>query len=114
VEPGSAATLSRLSVSQESAALEIFVSLDHTPQYQMFRAEQPNRIVIDLSDTRHTIPREGRERSLSNPFVHAIRIAQYQLDPPRVRLVLDVESFPDVRILPQATGLLIRVSGGGQ
>jgi hypothetical protein len=70
--------------------------------------------VIDLPGVTHEIPRESREQQVAHPIVHEVRIAQNQLSPPLVRLVLLVDSFPGMHVVPSASGLLIEISGGSR
>ena len=91
--------------------MQILAATDGQPEYKMFRVDNPDRIVIDMAGVRQEIPRENREQRLSNSIVKAVRIAQNQIDPPMVRLVLEVESFPELQVLARPDGLLINISG---
>jgi hypothetical protein len=90
--------------------LQILAATNGRPEYTMFRVENPDRVVIDLSGVRHEIPREYREQKLSNSIVRQVRVAQNQIDPPMVRLVLEVETFPELHVLARPDGLLINVT----
>lgn len=108
---GGVITMSELRILGEGDALQILVATDGRPEYKMFRVDSPDRIVIDLAGVRHEIPRENREQTLANSIVRTVRVAQNQIEPPMVRLVLEVESFPELQILPRPDGLLINVTG---
>lgn len=108
---GGVITMRGLSVLGTGNSLQILASTTGQPEYKMFRVENPNRVVIDLAGVRHEIPREYREQRLSNSIVSEVRVAQNQLDPPIVRMVLQVESYPQLQILARPDGLLINVTG---
>jgi hypothetical protein len=108
---GGAITMSALSILGEGNTLQILAATDGLPEYKMFRVNNPDRVVIDLAGVRHEISRENREQLLSNSIVKEVRVAQNQIEPPMVRLVLVVESFPELQILPRPDGLLIIVTG---
>ena len=108
---GGVITMTGLSILGEGNSLQILAATDGLPEYKMFRVDKPDRVVIDLAGVRHEIPREYRERRLTNSIVREVRVAQNQIDPPMVRLVLEVESFPALQVLPRPDGLLINITG---
>jgi hypothetical protein len=112
--PQAAKTLNEIQVQGEGGRLVIFARMDGLPDYKLFRVENPSRMVIDLPGVTHEIPRESRERPVSDSVVKEIRVAQNQLDPPLVRLVIQVESFPEFQVLPRPDGLIIDIVGGSQ
>lgn len=103
--------MTELRILGEGDSLQILAATDGRPEYKMFRVDNPDRIVIDLAGVRHEIAREYREQTLSNSIIKTVRVAQNQIEPPMVRLVLEVESFPELQILPRPDGLLINVTG---
>jgi hypothetical protein len=107
---GGVITMSALRILGEGDNLQILAATDGRPEYKMFRVDNPDRVVIDLAGVRHEISRENREQLLSNSIVKEVRVAQNQIEPPMVRLVLVVESFPELQILPRPDGLLINVT----
>ncbi len=104
-------TLRDLRILGQGDSLQIVAATNGLPAYKMFQVEKPNRVVIDLAGVRQEIPREEREQIVPNSVVKQVRIAQNQIDPPLVRLVLEVESFPELQIVPRPDGLLINVTG---
>jgi hypothetical protein len=114
VPPASGSTvnlLHELRVEPAGNNLRILALADRAPEYKMFRVDNPDRIVIDIRALRLDLPRESREQKISHALVRGVRIAQNQIEPPVVRLVLEVSSFPELQILPRADGLQINVSG---
>jgi hypothetical protein len=108
---GGAITMRDLRVLGQGNSLQIVVVTDQQPEYKMFRVDNPGRVVIDLPGVWQEIPRESREQELSNSVVKTVRVAQNRMEPPLVRLVLEVESFPELQVLPRPDGLLINVTG---
>ena len=76
----------------------------------MFRLNSPNRVVVDLSGVTLALPASQRQIAPSHPLVERIRVAQFQVSPPKVRMVLDVSEFPEVSIEPGPSGLALRVA----
>jgi hypothetical protein len=109
--PAGAVTLSAVSVLDVAGGLQIFAATNRRPEYKLFRVENPNRIVIDMPGTWMEIPRDGREQQVSHSIIKQLRVAQNQLDPPMVRLVLEVSSFPVLQVVPSDDGLTISVPG---
>jgi len=108
---GGVITMKELRILGEGNSLQILAATDGRPEYNMFRVDNPDRVVIDLPGVRHEIPRESREQRPSNSIVTAVRVAQNQIEPPMVRLVLEVEAFPVLQVLPRPDGLLINITG---
>jgi hypothetical protein len=102
--------MSALRVLGEGNALQIVAATNGRPEYKMFRIDNPGRVVIDLPGVRQEIPRPDREQHVSNSVVKSVRVAQNRIEPPLVRLVLEVESFPEMEILSRPDGLLINVT----
>jgi hypothetical protein len=102
--------LQQLVVSSESGALRIFALTGTLPEYTTFRLDGPKRIVVDLPGVRLTLPHDQRDHKPDHPQVSRIRAGQYQTNPPRARIVLDVASYPDVEALPQFNGLYLVVT----
>lgn len=102
-------TLNEVRVLNETGGLQILAATDRRPEYKLFRVENPDRVVIDMPGAWLEVPRAGREVQVSHPIVKLLRVAQNQLEPPLVRLVLEVASFPDLQVVPRADGLLISI-----
>jgi hypothetical protein len=109
--PAGAILLNDVRILPVAGALQIFVAAASLPEYKLFRVENPNRVVIDLPGAWLEVPRDSREQQVSHSIVRQMRIAQNQLDPPLVRLVLEVSSFPEFQVAPRTDGLMISVPG---
>jgi hypothetical protein len=108
--PAAAAVLQQLVVSAEGETLRIFAATGMQPEYSTFRLDNPKRVVIDLPGVRLSLPRDQQEQTPDHPQVSRIRAGQHQTNPPRVRIVLDVNSYPEVEALPQFNGLYLIVT----
>ncbi|HUG81557.1 MAG TPA: AMIN domain-containing protein [Bryobacterales bacterium] len=108
--PAAAPVLQQLVVSAEGETLRIFAATGTQPEYSTFRLDNPKRIVIDLPGVRLSLPREQHDQTLDHPQVSRIRAGQHQTNPPRARIVLDVNSYPEVEALPQFNGLYLIVT----
>jgi hypothetical protein len=104
-------TLSEIRIERQAGALQIFAATDGLPEYKLFRVDNPERVVIDMPGVRLDVPRPGRDLPVGHSIVQHVRVAQNQLDPPLVRLVLEVSSFPELQVVPRADGLMISVPG---
>ena len=102
--------LQELVVSSETETLRVFALTGMLPEYSTFRLDKPKRIVVDLPGVRLSLPHDQREQTPDHPQVNRIRAGQYQTNPPRARIVLDVTSYPDVEVLPQFNGLYLIVT----
>ena len=110
VAPGTG-RLRQLFISVMGDAVRVFAGTGMVPAYQSFQLENPNRIVIDLSDVVVDLPADKLDQTVDHPQVQRVRAAQHQIDPPITRLVLDVSTYPNVEFFPQFNGLYVRVSG---
>lgn len=102
--------LSALEVSGQGGVLRILATIGTQPAYQMFRLNSPNRVVVDLSGVTLTLPASQRQIAPSHPLVERIRVAQFQVSPPKVRMVLDVSEFPEVSVERGPWGLAFQVA----
>lgn len=110
--PSGSLILSAVRVFTRGSDLQIIAATDGLPEYKLFRVENPDRVVIDIPGAWLEVPRAERERTVSHPVVQQLRIAQNQLEPPLVRVVLEVSSFPELQVVPRSDGLVISVPGG--
>lgn len=102
--------LQQLVVSSQGESLRIFALTGTLPEYATFQLDKPKRVVVDMPGVRLALPRDQTEQAPDHPPVSRIRVGQYQTNPPRVRIVLDVTSYPDVEVLPQFNGLYLVVT----
>jgi hypothetical protein len=103
--------VSGIRILRQPGTLQIFVATNDLPEYKLFRVDNPERVVIDMPGVRLDVPRPNREQQVGHSIVQYLRIAQNQLDPPLVRLVLEVSSFPELQVVPRPDGLMISVPG---
>ena len=100
------ATLSKLDIAVADGVVEIRLRAGRELESSWFTLPDPSRVVVDLKDT--NLQMEQRSQSIDHPTIKGLRIAQYQLEPMKVRMVIDVESRPEITITPQPDGLTIR------
>ncbi len=108
--PPGTAKLSDLLITDRGGALRLSLITGERSAYNMFRLENPNRVVVDMPGTRITLPFDRLSQEISHPLVRRIRLGQYKSNPPISRLVLDVEGFPNLLVFPHSSGLDIQVS----
>ena len=106
--------LTQLVVSGGAEALRIFALTGNQPEYSSFRLDRPKRVVIDLKGVQVSLPRSQIQQTVSHAQVKRVRAGQFLQQPPTARLVLDVESYPEIEFLPQFNGLYLVVSGKAQ
>ncbi len=106
--------LTQLVVSGGAEALRIFALTGKQPAYSSFRLDRPKRVVVDLKGVQFALPRSQIQQTVSHAQVKRVRAGQFREQPPRARLVLDVESYPEIEFLPQFNGLYLVVSGKAQ
>ncbi len=112
--PPGAAKLRDVLITQRGGALRLSLITGERSTYYMFRLENPNRVVVDVPGTWLALPADRLSQEISHPLVHRIRLGQYKDNPPVSRLVLDVEGFPNLLVLPHSSGLDIQVSSTAQ
>ena len=112
--PPGAAKLTDVRITQRGGALRLSLITGERSDYDMFRLENPNRVVVDLPATWLALPADRLSQEISHPLVHRIRLGQYKSNPPISRLVLDVEGFPNLLVFPHSGGLDIHVSSTTQ
>ena len=105
---------SDLNISKRSGDLKMTLAMSGRPSYTKFQLNGPNRIVIDIANTRVGLRRSNLVQDLDHPLVRRIRVGQFKQDPWVARLVLDVTSFPNLLLFPHSGGLDIQVSKSGQ
>jgi hypothetical protein len=100
-----------VTVQTQAESLTVTLRTGAAPKYQSFELQDPDRLVIDLSNCGLTVPLEQQSQRVGLLQVERIRLSLYQTDPEVVRLVLDVDSVPRYQIRPLPQGLEIRVLG---
>jgi N-acetylmuramoyl-L-alanine amidase len=84
---------------------QIIITTDKPVQMRSGVLSQPDRLYIDLQGAR--VPKRLRQRpiAVNDSRVQAIRVGQNQLDV--VRVVLDLQRFPDYRIFSEALNRIV-------
>jgi hypothetical protein len=83
-------------------------SLPVAPQVRRLHA--PERLVIDLPNTR--VAAQPHPISVDSPDVRAIRVNQFQADPPVTRIVLDLAGAREYSLANEGSTLNLRVLAG--
>jgi len=75
------------------------------------RLADPDRIVVDLENARTLRPVQVPVKSGE---VKAVRMAQYQANPPVTRVVVDLEAARDYELVPSQNGLRVKLHAPSQ
>jgi N-acetylmuramoyl-L-alanine amidase len=89
----------------------IVISVEGEVKFESNRVPNPDRIVLDLAESRLSSALVGKRFPVEDGFLHQIRIGQYQRSVTRV--VLDVEKIEDYSIftLPNPFRLVVDING---
>ena len=89
----------------------IVVSVEGEVKFESRRVPNPDRIVLDLANTRLSSAMVGKTFPVEDGFLRQVRIGQYQ--PTVTRVVLDVEKIEDYSVftLPNPFRLVIDING---
>ena len=101
--------LTAIRVTPLEDGVDIFVAIKGRPQVQSFRVEDPNRVVLDVPGAVLEAPREQHVQRVDSTWVTRVRVAQNDIEPPLVRLVIEVPQFPAVNSSVSDAGVAIRV-----
>lgn len=74
--------------------LDVFLETGASPQVKSFRVDNPSRLVFDIEGAQLAIPDAQRIQAIASPFASRLRIAQFTIEPPTVRLVLEAGAAP--------------------
>jgi len=96
--------LTGISVRPAGEATEVILSATDSLTWNDFQLDAPARIVVDLEDTFHRLPKY-RFLGLDRGGIRAIRTSQFRDDITRV--VLDVRRRTEYSILPSGTSLSV-------
>lgn len=107
---GERRALTAVRVTPLADRVDIFLEMSDAPTVSGFHVEDPPRVVFDIPGARLQVAHSLRNQAIDSPLVHRLRIAQYTFDPPLVRMVLEVGSFPSTEVSASAAGLSIRVT----
>jgi hypothetical protein len=114
VAPGAGFQVSAVSIERQAEALAVIVRVEPGATCTVNKLQNPNRLVIDIPNSRLIIPGRKYSQPVNHPVVKRVRASQFQLDPDISRIVLDVTSFPRYQVQPGPRGLEIRIPGGSQ
>lgn len=89
----------------------IVINVEGEVKFESNRVPGPDRIVVDLLNTRLSSALVGKTFPVEDSFLHQIRVGQYQ--PTVTRVVLDVEKIEDYSVftLPNPFRLVIDING---
>jgi hypothetical protein len=107
-EPGRL-RLSEVRVTSVGDGLDIFLAVTGSPKIRSFRVDNPSRVVFDIPGAILEAPSDQRIQRLDGALVSRLRIAQNELEPPLVRLVLEVPEFPAAAGSVSEAGVSIQV-----
>lgn len=102
-----AGPVTELSVESAGATTSVLIAVDGTVDYRDFTMEGPHRLVLDIMDSRHELPRD-EFANLNRGGIQSIRTSQYAQDIVRVVLVLNDKVTYAVERDPR--GLRIRMA----
>jgi len=86
-----------LSIQPAPERTEVVISLEGQAEYRDFTMEGPNRLVLDLMEARHALPRDNF-LDINRGGVQSIRTSQYSDN--IVRVVLELDRLVGYQILP--------------
>jgi AMIN domain len=109
--PASGFHLSQVSVQPGPDGVTVALRVEPGVAYRTMTLDNPNRLVIDFQDCRLAASPPYYSPVSGSPL-RGVRASQFKLEPPVVRMVLDIASIPKYEIHPSSTGLEIRVAGG--
>lgn len=92
----------------DSAAV-VRIRTNGAPQYRTMSLSNPDRLVVDLSDSRIELDSQVGEVAAGAAGVARVRYSQFSLDPPAVRVVVDSSAPLEHEIERTRDGLAIRV-----
>ncbi len=89
--------------------VDIFLPIPGRPPVRSFRVDNPNRVVFDIPGALLEAPGEQRNQPVDSALVTRVRAAQNSIEPPLVRVVLEVPQFPSTKSSVSDAGVAIRV-----
>jgi len=86
-----------LSIQPAPERTEVVISMEGQAEYRDFTMEGPNRLVLDLLESRHALPRDNF-LNLRRGGIQSIRTSQYSAN--TVRVVIELERMVGYQIIP--------------
>jgi hypothetical protein len=94
--------------SSESTQIEIETSRRVMPMTQVL--SDPDRLVIDLPDA---LPAQQLPpMAVNQGEVKSVRVGLLSSNPPMTRVVIDLKSPQDFRLIPSSTSVIVKIGGG--
>jgi hypothetical protein len=94
-----------------SDRVDVFLEIPDAPPVNSFRVDGPPRLVFDIPGALLLASDPERTQRIDSPLVSRLRIAQNTIDPPLVRLVLELGEAPaKAEVSTSAAGVSIRVT----
>jgi hypothetical protein len=109
---GAAGVLGGLRIETGGDAVEIVLAANGAPPARSFRLDSPPRLVFDWPGARLEIPAAQATQTVGRPYAQRVRVAQFSVDPPVVRLVVDADRFPESAVETRGGEVVIRLTEG--
>ena len=91
--------------------VDVFLEIPDAPPVNSFRVDGPPRLVFDIPGALLLASDPERTQHIDSPLVNRLRIAQNTIDPPLVRLVLELGAAPaKAEVSTSAAGVSIHVT----
>jgi hypothetical protein len=103
------AVFSRVETSTSQSGLDLKIICTKAVAPGFTQLKDPERLVIDLPDT--LVGNHPQSVPLTGPDVRAMRINQFQKDPPITRIVLDLLGERDYTYEPKGTAFVVHLRG---
>lgn len=100
-----------LSIQPAPERTEVVISMEGRAEYRDFTMEGPNRLVLDLLDSRHALPRDNF-LDIRRGGIRSIRTSQYSAD--IVRVVIELDRVVGYQILPGEGELRLVLENPGE
>lgn len=101
--------LTAIRVTPIEDGVDIFLPIEGSPRVKTFRVDDPSRVVFDIPGATLEAPNEQRVQRIDSPWITRVRVAQNTIEPPLVRVVLEVPDFPKTSSSVSEVGIAIRV-----
>ncbi|MFO8175835.1 MAG: AMIN domain-containing protein [Longimicrobiales bacterium] len=100
-----------LSIQPAPERTEVVISMEGQAEYRDFTMEGPNRLVLDLLDSHHALPRDNF-LDIRRGGIRSIRTSQYSAD--IVRVVIELDRVVGYQILPGDGELRLVLENSGE
>ncbi len=107
--PATRAAMTGIRVTPLEDGVDVFLPIEGRPRVRSFRVDSPNRVVFDIPGAILEAPRDQRNQRVDSVWATRVRAAQNSVEPPLVRVVLEVPQFPSINHFVSDAGVAIRV-----